>query len=93
MCCDAEIDENDVGVFFLGTVENIFGFDVAMDDVVMMKVLDGGENGSDSTTGIEFGESSPRENTFEEFASGCFFEYQVVLSKHKHKKGSEHGQS
>lgn len=48
----------------------------------MVKILDGGEDGSDGSASIEFGESSAGENAFEEFASGCFFEYQIVLSRH-----------
>lgn len=47
---DAKVDENYVGVFSFAAVEDVFGFDIAMDNVVVMEVLNGGKNGADGST-------------------------------------------
>ncbi len=86
--CNAEVDQDNIGVFGFGSVEDVFGFDVAMDDVMMMKVLDGGEDGTDGSAGIEFGKSPAFEDAFEKFSAGSFFKDQIVLQSYR---GQEEG--
>lgn len=79
MLCDPKIDQHHIRVLFLAPIEDILGLHVAMYDIVVVQVLDGGHDGANDACCVYFGETASLQNAIEELAARGFFEDEVVL--------------
>lgn len=85
---EAEVGDQQVGVVFWRAEEEVFGFEVAVHDAVIVQVGDGGEGGADQVRGVGFEVAAFAADAVEEFAAegevgdevycGIECEYEVV---------------
>jgi hypothetical protein len=66
----AKVRDYDIGVVITGTVEDVLGLQVAVDNVVLVQILNTRKHTADHAYGIRLGELSALYYSLKEFTSG-----------------------
>jgi hypothetical protein len=74
---ESEICDEQIGIVFWGSEEQILGFQITMNDSMIVKIGDGGKGGSDQVGGVRLIVVSFAANAVEEFTTKREIGYEV----------------
>lgn len=75
----SEISDDDVGIGSFRSIEDVFWFEISMADIMVVEILDAGDDGAEDSHCIEFGELAAFGDPLEEFSTDCELKGQIVL--------------